>query len=158
MKSTIKIVQGNVLDYTKDVAVIHGVNCQGVMGSGVALAIKNAYPKVYTEYKRMCYATASAEDVLGRVGVVTLNITDNFYVINGFTQIDCGTQRRQVSYDAIVEVFESTNRWLHCQKPLTLYFPKIGAGLGGGNWDIIKAIIESSVDQKFNPTLVDFVQ
>ena len=32
--------------------IIHGVNCQGVMGSGVALAIRNKWPVVYDEYKK----------------------------------------------------------------------------------------------------------
>ena len=31
--------------------IAHQVNCQGVMGSGVAKAIRNEYPKVYKEYK-----------------------------------------------------------------------------------------------------------
>ena len=36
----------------KEVDVIgHVVNCQGVMGGGIAKSIKERYPSVYEEYK-----------------------------------------------------------------------------------------------------------
>ena len=41
-------------DITKSNAdyICHQVNCQGVMGSGVAKAIRDKWPQVYEEYKR----------------------------------------------------------------------------------------------------------
>lgn len=35
-------------------ALVNAVNCVGVMGKGIALAFKRAYPSVFTEYKRAC--------------------------------------------------------------------------------------------------------
>ena len=34
--------------------IVHQVNCQGRMGSGVAKAIKEKFPNVYTAYKKHC--------------------------------------------------------------------------------------------------------
>ena len=33
--------------------ICHQVNCQGVMGSGIAKQVREKYPKVYKEYKRI---------------------------------------------------------------------------------------------------------
>lgn len=42
--------KGNVLD-TTDRYIVHGCNSRKVMGSGVALAIRQKYPKAYEDYK-----------------------------------------------------------------------------------------------------------
>lgn len=39
---TVKIVNGDLLDASEDIFG-HQVNCQGVMGSGVALALRRKY-------------------------------------------------------------------------------------------------------------------
>jgi O-acetyl-ADP-ribose deacetylase (regulator of RNase III) len=40
----ITIVKGNALDFTEDI-LIHQVNCKGIMGGGIALAIKKMRQK-----------------------------------------------------------------------------------------------------------------
>ena len=42
----IKIVEGNLLK-AKERYICHQTNCKGMMNSGVALQIKNKYPKAY---------------------------------------------------------------------------------------------------------------
>jgi len=49
----IKIVKGDLLT-TKTNLICHQVNPYGIMGAGVALQIKERFPKVYQEYKRYC--------------------------------------------------------------------------------------------------------
>jgi ribosome-binding factor A len=66
----------------------HGVNCQGVMGSGVAWAIRNKFPKAYEEYKTLCDNTVDKRDLLGTVQLV--QITDDLYIANMFTQFTFG--------------------------------------------------------------------
>ena len=46
----IKTVEVNLLE-AKERCICHQVNCQGVMGSGVALQIKRKYPQAYKDYK-----------------------------------------------------------------------------------------------------------
>lgn len=158
-KSVIRTVYGNVLDYQDKSIIIHGCNCQGVMGSGVALEVKNRFPSAYEEYLRFCNNGFSPKSLLGMIQV---NHYDTFKIINAFTQEQFGTHKRQVSYDAIEEVFSTTNNYMQElaileNRNYTLYFPKIGAGLGGGNWEIISTIISETVEQRFNPTLVEYV-
>ena len=45
----IKLIEGNLFN-TKANIICHQCNCQGIMGSGVALEVKNRYPKVYESY------------------------------------------------------------------------------------------------------------
>ncbi len=41
---------GNLMDVTEG-HIVHGCNAQGVMGSGVALAVKNKYPGAFDDYR-----------------------------------------------------------------------------------------------------------
>lgn len=43
--------QGNLLDSGCKV-ICHQVNCQGVMGSGIAKEIRNRFPTAYTEFRK----------------------------------------------------------------------------------------------------------
>ena len=43
------IKEGNVFDSDADI-ICHQVNCQGVMGSGVAKEVRERFPNVYEQY------------------------------------------------------------------------------------------------------------
>ena len=45
-----QIIEGDITLESSGL-IIQGVNCQGAMGSGIALAIKNRWPEVYDAYK-----------------------------------------------------------------------------------------------------------
>lgn len=156
MTSQIKTIYGDLLTERPNSVIIHGCNCQGVMGSGVALAVKNKYPDVFDKYLDLCNNT-KPEELLGTMQ--TFIIKKGITLVNGFTQLDFGSGR-QINYEAIYKVFEDVNFFMKLLTEIgmqrTLYFPKIGAGLGGGNWRIISTIIEETVDQQFNPTLVEY--
>jgi O-acetyl-ADP-ribose deacetylase (regulator of RNase III) len=135
--------------------VLHGCNAQGVMGSGVALAVKKKYPSAYTTY------LASAQQGGMRLGVVTFAVQENgLCVFNGITQEFYGHQPSwgktvYVSYDAVTEVMAAMD---YCAKeqgqdwPIEVAMPKIGAGLGGGDWDTIAEIIEQGSNH-FQPVV-----
>lgn len=59
----IKIREGNLFDSNADI-IAHQVNCQGIMGSGVARQIKKKYPEVFNMYEDMCMSNAS-KNLLG---------------------------------------------------------------------------------------------
>ena len=43
----------SVHDFKEHAIIVHGVNCQGKMNSGVAKAIREAFPVVYEEYMKL---------------------------------------------------------------------------------------------------------
>jgi O-acetyl-ADP-ribose deacetylase (regulator of RNase III) len=71
-------------------------------------------------------------------------------VVNGITQDMYGRNGKQyVDYDAVREVFNSTVDmcWQLYQdyengETMDIAIPKIGAGLGGGDWKVIEEIID----------------
>ena len=60
----IHYVQGDITKSDCDI-ICHQVNCQGVMNSGVAKAIREKWPEVYDNYKRWCDREEYKEDLLG---------------------------------------------------------------------------------------------
>lgn len=136
----IKYVNGDLLNAPQKY-IAHGVNCRGVMGAGVALAIKNKWPSVFTEYKKYCSTFYDVNSLLGQCNIAYVD--NNRSVFNCFTQTDCGnTGLRYISYDAIAQCFGYIN-YLIKDEVDQIALPKIGAGLGGGDWNVIERIIES---------------
>ena len=66
--------------------ICHQVNCQGVMNSGVAKAIREKWPEVYESYKAICnHHKGTEEEMLGLMWAV--DISNGRYVVNLFTQL-----------------------------------------------------------------------
>ena len=49
----IRLCQGDLLEAEAD-ALVNTVNCVGVMGKGIALQFKEAYPENFRQYRRAC--------------------------------------------------------------------------------------------------------
>jgi O-acetyl-ADP-ribose deacetylase (regulator of RNase III) len=132
---------GNLLD-VKAGHIVHGCNSLGVMGSGVALAIRNMYPGAYETYR------ATFDDEGLEMGwAYPYCPTTDLVIWNAITQEFCGSDgRRYVSYDAVANAFEEINETVNEFDliPKEIHIPLIGAGLGGGNWEIIREIIEQT--------------
>lgn len=141
--------KGNLLNVTSGV-IAHGVNCQGVMGSGVAKAIREKYPFVYRTYlkkvQKWVEFNNNTSALLGQVQFCStaedcVFTGPNVVVANCFTQDFYGTDKRHVNYEAVAHCFYTLN--LRAKLYGQLNIPKIGAGLGGGDWNVIESIIKS---------------
>lgn len=129
--------KGDLLDVSSGV-IIHGCNSHGVMGSGVALALKNKYPACFEIYRMSCDERKNDETLLG--DSIIYVASDTLEIANMITQKDFGTQKRQVNYGAVAEGFSILHDNYDLDREFN--FPKIGAGLGGGDWEVISEIIE----------------
>jgi O-acetyl-ADP-ribose deacetylase (regulator of RNase III) len=135
--------KGNLLD-TPDRIIAHGCNAQGVMGSGVALAVKKKYPWAFDQYYHE-YCVNGLET--GRNLYTSHN--GEVYIVNMITQNYYGKDgKRYVSYDALDECMENLNRWMDEFYQIDVSMPAIGAGLGGGHWPIIREIIDHRLIDK----------
>jgi O-acetyl-ADP-ribose deacetylase (regulator of RNase III) len=136
---------GDLLGVTKG-HIVHGCNSHGVMGSGVALAIKEKYPECFATYRKFY-----EEHGLKLGSVVPFVVNDDLVIWNAITQANFGRNgERYVSYDAVAESLAQINLGItiFTNIPAELNFPLIGAGLGGGRWPIIEAIIDDTVECK----------
>lgn len=132
--------------------IVHGCNALGVMGSGFALQVKQMYPVVFESYRMYCQ---KIPDILGTVQI--LKLTPSLYIVNAITQQSYG-HGKQVDYDAVKSCFEEIDAFfkrLHQKERvlLPIMFPLIGAGRGGGDWDIISDIIDISLSDGFEKQL-----
>ena len=133
----VKIISGNLLDAKEDI-ICHQVNCQGVMGSGVAKAIREKWPEVYLAYKTACYNQGS----MSLLGHVCYAENGNQQVIaNMFAQNLYGYDgNRYTSYDAFYKCLENIR--VTMPDHLSIAFPyKVGSDRGGASWNIIYAMI-----------------
>lgn len=130
--------------------VTHGIICQqvntkGVMGAGLAFQLKTKWPVIYADYD---LAYRRQELRLG--SVVYTNIVQKDFklqVASLCAQLDYGNVKgmRYTSYKAFAECLEKLVIWhAAClQGKLPVYFPyKIGCGLAGGEWAVVKPLIE----------------
>lgn len=132
---------GNLMDVTRG-HIVHGCNAQGVMGSGVALAVKNKYPRAYIDY-----VNTHREVGLALGTVYPTLVSTELVIWNAITQDGYGKPGRNCSYDAIQTCFDDINYAMNEMDAIEqqIHIPMIGAGLGGGNWEIIREIIEQTV-------------
>lgn len=135
--------------------IAHGVNCQGVMGSGVAKVLLDKYPEVRSKYLRSYermerMMLESTEEMLGTVQFVDCR---DKIVLNMFTQDRYGYDNKQyVSYEAIKDCFEGLTKYFseNNSEIVTIAIPKIGCGLAGGEWDVVEKIINEVTGDKLN--------
>jgi O-acetyl-ADP-ribose deacetylase (regulator of RNase III) len=73
---TIERGEGDIVTTDVD-AIVNTVNTDGVMGKGLALQIKNAFPDVFTEYARACKERAVT---VGRMHVVHRSTSPRFVI------------------------------------------------------------------------------
>lgn len=120
--------------------IFQSVNCQGVMGSGFAKQIRDKWGIVYDTYKNYCQGKQDFE-LLGQI--VTVPVTDKLTVVNCFNQLYYGRDgKRYTDYCAVknsLELFSQRRSDIsdNCHFPFGF-----GAGLGGGDWNVISRIIQ----------------
>lgn len=147
-------VTADILNETTGM-LVHGVNCQGRMGAGIALSIKKRYPQVYQSYLDACERQYYVpEKLLGTVDFVWIN--KDLCIANAFIQDKYGNDGvRYVSYDAVDSCFATVNLKAS-EKGMVVKYPFIGAGLGGGCWEIISAIIQANRSDNVEHVLYRF--
>ena len=156
---SIKIIDDNLF-HSQARFIVHQVNCQGIMGSGVAQQIRMKYPHVFIEYKKIC-----SIDMLGKIQVVPCNpkllhtTIDNHcgdiirhpvgtqFIINAFAQANFGYDGKQyTNIEALEKCFKSIyalTRQKNNNFNATVAMPwKIGCCRGGANWNDVYQMIQ----------------
>lgn len=135
----IKYIKGDLFK-TENRVILHGCNAQGVMGSGVARIIRDDYTEAYEHYKQ-CSIINGLE-----LGSINHCESNHKLIINAITQKYYGRDgKRYVSYDAVSGAMKETKSLLNAIGENKISMPMIGSGLGGGDWNVIAAIIESEL-------------
>ncbi|MFC3980775.1 type II toxin-antitoxin system antitoxin DNA ADP-ribosyl glycohydrolase DarG [Streptosporangium jomthongense] len=131
----IKEVRGNILDADVEAAV-NTVNTVGVMGKGVALQFKQAFPQNYRAYKSAC---ADGEVRLGRMFVHDNGRLDNPRYIINFPTKDHWRSRSNIN--DIEHGLNDLVRVIREYEISSIAVPALGCGNGGLAWDSVRPII-----------------
>jgi len=151
MKTTkgdlIKLALGGAFD-----VIIHGCNCQCAMGAGIAKPIKQTFPEAY---KADCKTRKGDRGKLGTISHATVTRHGHrITVVNGYTQFHWRGSGVLVDYDALRSVMKEVKKQFSGKR---IGYPKIGAGLAGGDWKSIAAIIDEELAGE-DHTLVEFAK
>lgn len=129
--------------------IVHGANCQHVMGAGIAAWVRKRFPEAY---EADLQTPRGDRAKLGTISVATIVRPGvRFDVVNAYTQFGFGNGL-QIDYDAIRSAMLAVRNQYSGKR---IGYPKIGAGLGGGDWGRISAIINEALGPE-NHTLVVF--
>ena len=124
--------RGDVTKATEQV-IVHGVNCTGHFGSGVAGAIKRNHPYVREQYLSL------KEHILGTCQFV--DYRDQIWV-NAHTQQDKGYDGKQYAdLNAVAYCLVEIDNYMRDNNLTTIAMPKIGSGLGGLKWDDVEILV-----------------
>lgn len=137
----VKYVNGNIFDTDCDI-ICHQTNCQGVMGHGIALQVKERYPNVYERYKMCCEQTEDKEDLLGTVLYLETFDKKDRCIANIFGQLNYG-EGLQTNYGKLAKGFDDIAEFAKEWNYSVAIPYKIGCGLAHGNWEVVKELIES---------------
>lgn len=147
-----EIIQGDLLELAAaghfDV-IVHGCNCHHTMGAGIAKQIKARFPEAYAAD----LATPKGSGKLGGISRADIVCGGRLLtVVNAYTQDHWKGRGVKADYAAIRSAFGEIKR---CFGGRRIAYPKIGAGLAGGDWAVIAAIIEEELAGETH-TLVEF--
>lgn len=148
--SRIRVVHGDLIDLALEGrfdVIVHGCNCRHTMGGGIARQIKNAFPEAEDADLATEYAL---REKLGTISTALVQrVGREFTVVNAYTQFDPGAN---ADYDAIRSCFREIQRQFAGRR---IGYPRIGAGIGGGDWAVISRIIDEELAGE-DHTLVEF--
>lgn len=134
----IKEIECDIFESGADV-ICHQVNCQGVMGSGIAAQVRARYPWVYGQYRQLCQDSHS-DILIGYTQRVFIN--ESQCIMNCFSQNTFGYNGAlYTNYKSVKDCMELVLIMSkHCN---TIAIPyKYGCARGGGDWDTVRAIID----------------
>ncbi|KAG0202382.1 hypothetical protein BGX28_005073 [Mortierella sp. GBA30] len=137
------------LDGTFDV-IVHGCNCQVRMGKGIALSIKMQFPEAYEADSMTAQGDTAKLGTFSSAHIVRGK--RSFTIVNAYTQFHWRGTGVKADYDAIRKAMKAIKVAFAGQR---IGYPKIGAGLAGGDWDVISAIITEELEGE-NHTYVEY--
>lgn len=139
-----KIIEGDLLALARDGefdVIVHGANCQCTMGAGIAKAIRATFPQAYEADLK---TEAGDREKLGTISWAKIEgDTAPLIVVNAYTQFHWRGRGVKVDYEAVRAAMRAVKRAFTGSR---IGYPRIGAGLAGGDWATIEAIIDEELN------------
>lgn len=129
----------------------HQTNCRGAMGRGIAASVRALYPRAYHELQ-LRYSLGLAE--LGEIDFCCCwdaEAKDDRFIVNMYSQDNYFPVNKGIVFTDYVAFRKCCRRikheiyryWPNSTDKIKIGFPShIGCGLAGGDWTIVRQIIE----------------
>jgi len=133
-----KTIKGNLITLAKQKqfdVILHGCNCFCNFGAGIALTIKNEFPKAY---RADCKTIKGDKSKLGSYSLANID-KHELTIVNCYTQYHWNGKHSKTNYTAIENCLIAVAKEFGNMR---IGIPKIGAGLGGGDWRYISTLID----------------
>jgi O-acetyl-ADP-ribose deacetylase (regulator of RNase III) len=146
----IEFRKGNLFEAGTE-ALVNAVNTEGVMGKGIALQFKLAFPEMFVSYREAC---ASGELCPG-----TLHVFDRGeastprYIINFPTKRSWRAKSRLTDIESGLIALGNMIRERRFR---SIAIPALGCGLGGLDWEQVRSLIEFKLAEISNVTVLVF--
>ncbi len=132
----IKYLTGDILD-SKAEALVNTVNTLGVMGKGIALQFKKAYPNNFKSYNQAC---KDKQLEIGKLFVTKdRNVNSGEKIIINFPTKK--NWRKPSEYEYIEKGLQDLLNIIEVYNIKSIAIPPLGAGNGGLEWQKVKSII-----------------
>lgn len=134
----IENVNGNLLLANTE-ALVNAVNCVGVMGKGVALQFKQAWPAMAKDYERLCHAGQMQP---GKMHVWETHAPQGpKFLINFPTKRNW---RHKSRYEDIESGLSALTTTIRERSICSIALPALGCGAGGLSWAKVRPMVESA--------------
>lgn len=144
-----KYYKGSVLSLDDVDCIVIPTNCQiskaatAVMGSGLALEVSEIFPKLKVQYGE--FLSNKDKDIT--IPAMFKLGADDYKTLYGI----CVPTKIHWKDKSDISLIKRNVELLQQRLPLTykIAVPKLGCGLGGLNWEDVKPIMESILDDRF---------
>jgi len=122
-------------------ALVNSVNLTGVMGKGVALAFREAFPENYKLYRKAC---ETGDIDIGKIFVTETGQLFPKYIINFPTKKHW---RFPSKYEWVEAGLKSLKEWLRKNQISSIGLPPLGSGNGKLDWKHVKVMITNALKE-----------
>ncbi len=133
----IRSTRGDLLKAEAE-ALVNPVNCVGVMGKGLALQFKKAFPDNFEAYEAACKR--------GEVGPGRMFVFDTGRLIYPRYVVNFPTKRHWRDKSRIDDIWTGLGALvaeIRDRDITSIAIPRLGSGLGGLDWSQVRPLIEN---------------
>jgi len=139
---------------SKNTIICHSCNDLGVFGAGFVVPLGERYPQVKEQYLTWSKTRISGITPFGLGEVQFVKINPQLWVANLIGQKGIGFRNGSpVRYDALHDGFVKVADFAVTQSA-EVVMPRIGCGLGGGDWRIVEKLIRQTFLRKEVPVII----
>jgi O-acetyl-ADP-ribose deacetylase (regulator of RNase III) len=134
-------VEGNILEADVQ-ALVNTVNTVGIMGKGIALQFKKAYPEMFKQYERAC--------AHGEVEIGKMHVFDRGSLFNPRYVINFPTKKHWKAKSKIADIkagLQDLIEQIKSRGISSIAVPPLGCGHGGLDWSEVQPLIVEAFEE-----------